>query len=292
MVHMELKDDRSEKMSYDYSDYPIISRRLLLSSYPNYSAPIHWHDDIEMIAILSGEAQYNINGEISVLSKGEGILVNARQMHFGFSEEKKECDFLCVLIHPLLLCATPALERDFVLPLINNRNAAFTKLHADIPWQKEIYNEICRIHSVREEKNAPMKILISFAQIWTLLYENTPLENYPKPQNPELTIVKNIIGFIQQNYAQKLSLADIAASGTVGQSKCCKLFAKYLRQTPNMYLTQYRLDKSTELLKSTNMTITEIALETGFGGASYYAEIFRKCFGLSPTEYRKRTLIV
>lgn len=284
MVHMELKDDRSEKISYDYSDYPIFIRRLLLSSYPNYSAPSHWHDDIELIAVLSGEMQYNVNGEILLLSEGEGILVNARQMHFGFSTEKKECDFLCVLIHPLLLCATPAFERDFILPLINNRNAAFTKLHTDILWQKEIYNEISRIYSIKDAKNAPMKIQISFAQIWALLYENTPSENYLKAQNAELTTIKNILGFIQQNYARKISLADIAASGMVGQSKCCKLFSKYLGQTPNIYLTQYRLEKSTELLKSTNMTVTEIALETGFGGASYYAETFRKYFNLSPTD--------
>ena len=106
-------------------------------------------------------------------------------------------------------------------------------------------------------------------------------------QNAALSILKNMIGFIQQNYTVKISLADIAASGAVGQSKCCKLFAKYIGQTPNMYLTQYRLDKSTELLKNTDMTVTEIAHVVGFSGSSYYAEAFRKWSGKSPSEYRK-----
>lgn len=286
MVHMELKDDRSENVYYDYSDYPIFARKLLLSSYPNYSAPSHWHDDIELIAVLSGEMQYNVNGKIVTLSEGEGIFVNTRQMHFGFSAERKECEFFCVLMHPLLLCTTSAFERDFVLPLINNRNIAFVKLHTDILWQRKIYNEVERIYQVKDEKTAPMNIQISFIKIWMLLYENTPLEKYPSVQNTELTTVKNMIGFIQQNYASKISLEDIAASGAVGQSKCCRLFAKYLNKTPNMYLTQYRLDKSTNLLRNSNMTITEIALKTGFGGASYYAEIFRKWFGVSPSKYK------
>ncbi|MBD5384446.1 MAG: AraC family transcriptional regulator [Ruminococcaceae bacterium] len=39
------------------------------------------------------------------------------------------------------------------------------------------------------------------------------------------------------------------------------------------------------------MPVTESALSVGFGGASYYAELFRKCFGQSPTEYRKNRLI-
>ena len=85
MLSLEMRDDRSEKVRYDYTDYPIYIRRALLSSYPGYAAPTHWHDDIEFIAVLSGEMQYNVNGEIVTLAENEGIFVNARQMHFGFS---------------------------------------------------------------------------------------------------------------------------------------------------------------------------------------------------------------
>lgn len=96
-----------------------------------------------------------------------------------------------------------------------------------------------------------------------------------------------MIGFIQQNHTVKITLADIAASGAVGQSKCCKIFAKYIGYTPNAYLTQYRLDKSTELLKNTDMPVMEIAHAVGFNGSSYYAEAFRKWSGKSPSAYRK-----
>lgn len=287
MVLMELKDDRSEKIRYDYSDYPIYIRHGNLSEYPNYAAPIHWHDDIEFIAVLSGEMQYNVNGEIMTLKTNEGILVNSRQLHFGFSAEHKECNFICVLLHPLMLCTTAAYERDFILPVLHNRNATFVKLNADVPWQKEIYKSIQTMYAVKDEKAAPIKVQSLFLSIWIKLYENITPEQRPKAQNAELSILKNMIGFIQQNYSTKISLADIAASGAVGQSKCCKLFAKYIGQTPNVYLTQYRLDKSTELLKTTDMTVTEVAEAVGFSGSSYYAEAFRKWCGKSPSNYKK-----
>lgn len=286
MVLIELKDDRSEKVQYQNSDYPIYIRKGLLSSYPNYTAPSHWHDDIEFIAVLSGEMQYNINGEIITLKENDGIIVNARQLHFGFSAAKKECDFVCILLHPLLLCTTGAYERDFVLPVLHNRNAAFIKLNAAVSWEKDILKELKYMYAVRDDKIAPMKVQSSFVKIWTLIYENIPLENNLKAQNTDLTIIKNMIGFIQQNYTDKISLSDIASSGAVGQSKCCKLFGKYLSQTPNAYLTQYRLDKSAKLLKTTDMTITEITNAVGFGGSSYYAETFRKWIGICPTDYR------
>lgn len=286
MIFMEVKDDRSEKIRYDYSDYPIYIRQGLLSSYQNYAAPAHWHDDIELIAVLSGEMQYNVNGEVIVLKENEGIIVNARQLHFGFSGKRKECSFICILLHPLMLCTTFAYERDFVLPVLHNRNATFVKLNKESIWQKEILKDIERMYSIKNEKSAPIKVQTLFLNIWIRIYENITHENRSEMQNADLSIIKNMVGFIQQYYAVKISLTDIAASGAVGQSKCCQLFANYIGQTPNVYLTQYRLDKSKKLLKNTDMTITEIAHAVGFSGSSYYAETFRKWYKKSPTEYK------
>lgn len=289
-ILIDLKDDYSEKIHYDSSDYPIYIRRCLLSHYPNYAAPSHWHDDIELIAVLSGEMSYHVNGEIIQLQSGQGIFVNARQMHFGFSDTHSECDFICILLHPMLLCASSAFEDTFVLPIIQDNTIPYIFLNPDIRWKKEILEHIGFIHARKGLKTAPLHVQSSFFYIWSLLCENISLEKkIANPQNGDLTIMKNMVGFIQKNYARKISLADIAASGAVGQSKCCKLFANYFSQTPNGYLNQYRLNKSTELLRGTDMPVTEIALSVGFGGASYYAETFRKWLGKSPTEFRNHS---
>ena len=287
-VLIDLKDDRSEKLPYDSPNYPIYIRQGILSHYPNYAAPSHWHDDIELIAILDGAMDYNVNGEIIKLQKGEGIFVNARQMDFGFSDSKTECNFICAILHPMLLCAAPAYEHEFVLPVIRNACNPFALLSPKIGWQRTILEQIYFMNQCKGQKAAPLKIQSAFSTIWSLLYENLPSKNHmAAPASNDLTAARNMIGFIQKNYIHRISLKDIALSGADGQSKCCKLFAKYLGQTPNTYLNQYRLNKSLDLLHSSDMSITEIALSVGFSGASYYAEIFRKCFGKSPTEFRQ-----
>lgn len=286
MIHMNLKDDRSEKINYDFVDYPIYIRKGLLSSYPNYTAPMHWHDDIEFIAVLQGEMKYNINGKVVNLSKGEGIIVNSRQMHFGYSDDKKECEFYCILLHPMLLCTNSAYEKDFVTPIIKSKNADYILLSQKQEWHIEILHLIEQIYSVKDKKTAPLQVQGIFTHLWSLLYENIQLNQEKKTQNSDLTIIKNMVGFIQQNYTDKISLADIAAAGSVGESKCCQLFKKYINETPNAYLNQYRLNKSTELLKNTDMSITEIALSVGYSGSSYYTETFHKWFGKTPREFK------
>lgn len=284
-----LNDDRSERVRYDFADYPIYIRRSLLSEYPGQKAPNHWHDDIEFISVLSGRMKYYINGEIFDLCGGEGIFVNSGQMHFGFSYQNRECDFLCILFHPMLLCSSFSLEKDFVLPLLRNNGLPFLALDSGVPWQQEILSQLSLLHQNRAERSAPMRALSSFSLIWSLLWDHAPADSCAdNRQGQDLTIIKNMVGFIQENYQRRLSLAEIAASGAVGQSKCCKLFAKYFSKTPNEYLNQYRVDKSLGLLQNTDLSVTEIALATGFNSASYYAETFRRLQNASPTEFRAR----
>ena len=292
-VSITLNDDRSEKIRYNYPGYPVYMRKALLSQYPEYRAPSHWHDDVEFICVLSGGMKYNINGEIVNLKKGEGIFVNSRQMHSGFSDDGQECRFLCLLFHPMLLCSVFPYENDFVTPLIQNSRTPYLLLCPEqapaAAWQQEILSRLRLLYRNRNSHTAPLRALSSFALIWSLLLEHAPADTAKgKRQSQDLTIVKNMTGFIQKNYRKKISLAEIASSGAVGQSKCCRLFARYFSQSPNEYLNHYRLSKSLDLLHNTDMSVTEIALSVGFGGASYFAETFRKRMGISPTEFRRQ----
>jgi AraC-like DNA-binding protein len=94
--------------------------------------------------------------------------------------------------------------------------------------------------------------------------------------------------YIHQNYDLKMSLDDIAAAGTVSRSKCCELFSKHIGQTPNTYLTHYRIQKSCEMLRETNRSISEIAIACGFQSGSYFTYVFHKELGAIPQEFRRR----
>lgn len=109
---------------------------------------------------------------------------------------------------------------------------------------------------------------------------------YQDAASGNLDIIKKKVGYIQENYREKLTLAEIAASGAVGQSKCCKLFKDYMNATPIAYLNQFRLNKSCELLRNRNLSITEISEAVGFGGISYFSECFNKYYYQTPSEYR------
>lgn len=288
---MNLNRDNSEKVTYSYDGYPIYVRRALLSEYPEYMALAHWHNDFELTYSVSGEMEYTVNGKTVLLSEGNGIFVNSRRMHFGFSTSKKECDFICIRFLPLLLCASEAYERDFVLPIINRPENDLIFLERKIEWQNEALDIILEINKIRNDKTAPLKIQSLLLKLWALICDNiepcTP-KTFP---NPDFSLLREMLGYIQNNYMKKISLKNLSQSASVSEGKCCKLFSKYIGMTPNCYLLNYRLQKGRELLVNSSASVTEIALATGFCGGSYFTQIFRKQYGVTPTEYRKKSQV-
>lgn len=285
-------DNFSEQVPYNNPDYPFYLTHSFLSEFPNYAAADHWHDDFELIAIISGQMDYKVNEHILHLKEGDGLFVNSKQMHFGFSNDKTECEFLCFVVHPTILCPIASYERDFLLPITQMKHHPYVLLCDKIHWQKKMIDELffLRQQQEKKERTLPLSVLSSLAAIFTLLHNNlhsikTELDTTISDSN--LIIIKNMVNFIQKNYEHSVTLADIAASGAVGQSKCCQLFARYFSKTPMTYLNHYRLKKSVDLLKHTDLSILEIALLVGFHSASYYAESFRKWIGKSPTSFRR-----
>lgn len=290
MSYPRINSDRSERVMYNRADSPVYVKFGRLSNLPNYRAESHWHDDIELIAVQSGRMQYNVNGEIISLETGEGIFVNAKQLHFGFSEGKQDCEFICILLHPVLLCSSMMIEQKYVTPLLANESIPFCRLTSEKAWEERLISLIREIYDAREDVLFELKVRRAFLDIWIALCENTlsvPPVKVRADRDRHLSALKDMISFISENYAEKLSLGEIAASGKVGKTACCGIFKKYVGKTPGEYLTELRLRKAMELLAGTDMTILEISCAVGFSGASYFTETFGRFYDVTPSRYRE-----
>ncbi len=94
--------------------------------------------------------------------------------------------------------------------------------------------------------------------------------------------------FIQQNYAEDLSLSRIAEYASMNESYLSNLFRKETGQSITEYLSHIRIEKAKELVRETNYRNYEIGEKVGFVNASYFSTIFKKETGFTIQEYRKQ----
>lgn len=276
--------DASETIAYNNPLFPVYIRTGYLSQYPDYAAISHWHADLEFVIIRKGSMTYNVNGVLTKISENQAIMVNSRQLHYGFSPEKNECEFICILFSPELFRCNSWFYENFIEVITENSTLPYFKLD-DIEWQGAIIDELLQI----VENPAPFSVMEHSYRIMELLFKHLPiLDSASKSNSSDLLSLKNMIAYLDTHYASHISLSDIASVGTCCQSKCCSLFKKYLHDTPISYLTKLRLRKSLNALIHEDLDITDVALNHGFGGSSYYCETFRKYYGMSPLQYRKQ----
>lgn len=281
--------DQSETVAYNHPLFPVYVRSGLLSSYPGYAAVSHWHDDVEFLVTTKGNITYNVNGQLVEIQAGDGIFVNSRQLHYGFSPDHQECAFICILLSPTLLKGNAWFYETCMARITRNSAVPYLYLHASgagqdiIAWLQRIY-----AHYDPADLASCYEALEAFLAICGSIYRMLPEIPRERLQESEsLSCVRDMISYIDGQYMQSLSLADIAAAGRCSKSKCAALFKDYVHDTPIIHLTKVRLRKSLAALIETDQPITQIAYDNGFNGASYYCETFRKYYSISPTQYRK-----
>ena len=289
-MNLTVLQDGSEQICYNIPGIPVYICRSSLRAMSNMAALCHWHDDVELLLVEQGHLSYNINGTTVYIPQGHAIFVNARQMHYGYSSDGTDCVYLCLTFRPQLLCGNDELSSRFILPVLSASSFPYLVLSpvdcAALPVLMQ------KTHSLYQDRpnGFELEALSCLLNLWQSLYIHMQGQLADAAlEDPKLLILRKMLDCIRIRYTEKLTLNAIAASGGVCRTTCCQLFRKYIGMSPNDYLNSFRLEKSMELLKGTDLSITEIAAACGYGSASYYAELFTRQKGCTPTRFRRQS---
>jgi AraC-like DNA-binding protein len=93
--------------------------------------------------------------------------------------------------------------------------------------------------------------------------------------------------FIEKNYRKKITVLDIARAVYQSESYFSHQFKKETGVSPIKYLNEFRVDKAKELLNNLELSVGEVAFNTGFNNLTHFNRIFKALTSQSPSEYRK-----
>ena len=123
------------------------------------------------------------------------------------------------------------------------------------------------------------------------IHEQKPVQLFDAEFRSDLLSTGNYTrlacGIIHNNYAEPIGVANIAKQLNLSVGYLNMIFKQELNKTVHTYLTEYRLKKAEEMLKTTTKQVIQIAYETGFSDPLYFSRLFTKHFGTSPKQYRK-----
>jgi len=288
-------EDRSEIVNYDEPSFPSYSYIGHMDASATWNKKVHWHQDVEFMTIISGKMAYNINGSCVELKAGDTIFVNSKQLHWTKDIDNIYCRYIITVIHPRLLISSPEVECEYVLPVISSKEIPYIIFRNGTKNAKSAAKILRELNS---NNGNQFEITRCFFELWHYIFESFKKNKSDADKNSadllgqtnfhHIESLKNMIGFIKENFAQKISLQEIADTGFMSKSTCNSVFKKYTGHTPSDYLIRHRIDRAQELLLSTDQTISQISAKCGFCSPSYMTEQFVRCCNSTPSEFRKK----
>lgn len=244
------------------------------------SIPFHWHDELQITWISEGELEYCINGDKLRLGSDKLLLVQNHQLHSSnttTSDVKTLCiNFTPEIFHPLIL-------KKYIQPMLDSHAFAYSLLLLK-PYQITMLK---KFQNWKQEPLGYFSVMNFLSQVFEEILKEFE-ENVETPDREETRLFHEMLGFVHTNYAQSLSVKDIADSAILNKNRCTALFKKYTNMSPIKYLNEYRLYTAKNLILHTDKSISDISADVGYNQISHFIEQFRINYGMSPLKYRNK----
>lgn len=291
-IHTE-KNQKEIKAHGSY-EFPVGVNIEHIQAYEQGAFLWHWHPEVELTWVMSGEVEYHVNNQQYILRDGEGLFGNSNTLHSGYRIDGQECTYLSITFHPRFLYGSERsiLYSKYVGFITDGGDWPSLKLEREVEWHQEILARMERIYqmSLEEPEDYELQVHLLLGEIWQRLYRHFSAKPAREHRSArQLERLKGILAYIQENYEQDIRLDDIAAHVNICKSECCRFFKKHMKMTIFDYLLLVRVQKSLPLLRE-GESITRIASLVGFSSPAYYGQIFRRYMNCTPREYRSEAL--
>ncbi|MCD8355963.1 MAG: AraC family transcriptional regulator [Clostridia bacterium] len=260
----------------------------------------HWHNEVEIVQILSGSMECKIGEQEIGLQKGDALFINSGVIHRyqpPKGRKQSQCKFSDIVFAPELIAPSRStIYRKYIQPNITH-GQPFLLMKREKDWEKQTLDCYERIeHLCRSEADmTELRIQIGISDLWLHLAPHLERPDTGQQNNKNILIqarLRKMMQFIWDHYTERISLDDIAGAANISKSAALRCFRIGVQMSPVGYLNDYRLNRAKELLVSSHHTVSEVALAVGFDNVGYFDRVFKRAFNLTPKQFAKQNMIL
>ena len=281
---------------------PIAIRRVNADSQNPVSHPHdlteveHSHDFSELVIVTSGHAIQCLEGTEFPVGAGDIFVLQGRQRHYFHT--RTNLALINIMYAPDRLgfpenelrrmpgyCAMFMLE-----PTYRRQHRFASRLHLDRVPLAHVERLIDEMETESSGKGPGYEIVLRAKLLELFVYLSRSYSGIDSREAQALLRLGDVIGALENNPARDWNLDDLTKIAHMSRSSLMRTFRKATGQTPIEYLLRIRIQRAMELLRSSALSITEIAIRTGFNDSNYFSRQFRHITGDAPRDFRRKNV--
>ena len=246
----------------------------------------HFHLSCELVFVCSGAAEFTIDGQKYLAEEQSAVFISSYEQHE-----------VRILKGPyrryFAMIQAQELERAFPnssLPgIFKNRPAGFShcvSLKEFGPEPERLFARLLEETSSSAPYGEQM-VQNLLEQLLILVYRACP-ENFSSMEEGPGGRIREVQQYIEAHFAEDLRVSGLARKFYMNHCYLTHLFKKQVGYSPKQYILLNRLSYAQELLETTQLQVSQVALQCGFGDVNNFIRAFREWFGVSPSQFRKQ----
>lgn len=250
---------------------------------------LHVHDCLELNIVERGEGHYIINGKKYPICRGDIFVINNREPHMAVHDDELQ---LTVLVFDINLLWSSKGIIQFLTPFLSRKEQFSHRITSRNSHYGEMAELFERIGAEQEKQESGWKIAVQSLIVYllTLLYrcyeEKQELDEDREDFQRMYTRICAVFTYIEGHFKEKITLEKLAQEVSMSPHYLCKCFRRVTGRTIFAYIEQMRVQYGCYLLRTTQASVMEIAMDSGFNTVSYFNRIFKKYKGCTPKQYR------
>ena len=289
MLQTEIRTDDTlrEVQNHGTPEFPFAFYDETVQQYRKGYIDWHWNSELEWLRVEQGVLDYRTADTTVRLQAGDGLFCNARVLHRLESPQGAHIPNL-LFLPELLAPRQSAVYQAYVAPILAS-GRGLAVLRAADPADAPVLAALQAALDAARGGDA-LDIQLAVLALWRAFVRAQGAAFAAAPAGRDALAQARVMAMMQYitaHFAQKVTLAGIAAAAGISKSEALRCFRKALQTTPVQFLLQYRLGRARDLLLHTDDTVTAIAIACGFENISYFVRQFAAHFGMTPKAYRR-----
>ena len=240
----------------------------------------HVHSEWELVWVLENPLSVTCGKERYLVEPGQLVLFNPNEPH-EFHKAGESSTFLCLQLSPAVL---PEILQIHVDGKLLHRHLP----DAELAQIRTALSEIMCAYLNAEDHFALLCVGKSCMLLYQLLRK---LPSHMRTQEESDSIdkrnarLKRLIQFVDENYMQKIRLADFAQAEGCSLSYMSRFVKNTMNQNFQEYVTSVRFNCACKLITAGATRMLDVCMESGFSDYRYFSREFRRQYGMTPEEY-------
>lgn len=253
------------------------------------SYPLHWHDEMELIYVISGTGTVTAWSAAYQVSAGDMVFLPPQTVHSISQKDACEMEYFNILFRFSLLNEDSYMEEKYFRPFRQHTRSFPVHVPSGTELNRLLQPHLNDLIVSRKREDYALMIKSHLLAVLHQLYQHSaPANDRELTVNRAYDRLKNALTLVHEHYADPLSVSQAAKLCHFSESHFMKLFKEFAGVSFTRYLLRYRLEIAAELLAGKEVKIIDAAERVGFHNHSYFTRAFLQAYGVTPSAYRRR----